>query len=193
MDKEKLELAIDTLKKAESPYYYDLDSQMIFSKDGKMLVDIRGWAWIQKLKNDPKERQDAIGELLVTFINKLLAEDRNDNIEAILKKHKPHIQKPTMMSFEDLFNEVAEGLFGNEKKQINSDFDYFQKITLAAMGVSKEELDKAAEPVKKKRLLTSAMVGPRRFDVEEFVNKSDIEVVSIVGDYPTLTVFYYHN
>jgi len=63
-------LAIDTLSKCGRPFYYDDMSQMIFSKEGKMIIDIRGWGWIQKL-DKAQERQDEIGEMFVDFLNNL--------------------------------------------------------------------------------------------------------------------------
>lgn len=66
--KEQFPLAIDTLSKRKKPFYYDKDSQFIFDQDGKMIIDIRGWGWIQKLDN-PESRQDEVGNMFVTFLN----------------------------------------------------------------------------------------------------------------------------
>lgn len=42
-------LAIDTLRRCKSAFYYDNESQWIMDQDGKCIVDVRGWGWIQKL------------------------------------------------------------------------------------------------------------------------------------------------
>lgn len=68
-NKEQFPLAVDTLSKCEKPFYYDDGSQMIFSKEGKMIIDVRGWGWIQKL-DKAQERQDEIGAMFTEFLNK---------------------------------------------------------------------------------------------------------------------------
>lgn len=67
--KEQFPLAVDTLSKCKKPFYYDQYGQMIFDSEGKMIVDIRGWGWIQKLDNAEK-RQDEVGEMFADFLNK---------------------------------------------------------------------------------------------------------------------------
>lgn len=63
-------LAIDTLKKCEKPLYYLQGAQSVLDQNGKMILDIRGWGWIQKLDN-AEQRQDQIGELITEFLNEI--------------------------------------------------------------------------------------------------------------------------
>lgn len=46
-------------------------SQKVFDQDGKMIVDVRGWGWIQKLDN-AASRQDAVTNLIVDLLNEKL-------------------------------------------------------------------------------------------------------------------------
>lgn len=66
--KEQFPLAVDTLSRCKKPFYYDDMGQMIFSAEGKMIVDIRGWGWIQKLDN-AEARQDEVGKMFTEFLN----------------------------------------------------------------------------------------------------------------------------
>ena len=50
------------------PVSFDEDSQMIFDADGKHLLDIRGWGWIQ-YKTNGSEIQDSIGKYIAECIN----------------------------------------------------------------------------------------------------------------------------
>ena len=50
--------------------YHDMGSY-INDADGKMIADVRGWGWIQKLDN-PEETQDEIGEFIAQAINEKL-------------------------------------------------------------------------------------------------------------------------
>lgn len=61
------------LAKIKFPCYYDQGSQFVFDQDGKMLVDIRGWGWIQKLGNQGEAgaMQDAFGLKICELINSL--------------------------------------------------------------------------------------------------------------------------
>ena len=63
-------LAVDTLSKCEKPFYYDDMGQMVFDKNGRMIIDIRGWGWIQKMDN-AEARQDEVGKLFTNFLNNL--------------------------------------------------------------------------------------------------------------------------
>lgn len=56
--------------KIKFPCYYDEMGQFIFDEDGKMICDIRGWGWIQKLE-DAQQKQDALGKKICEMINTL--------------------------------------------------------------------------------------------------------------------------
>lgn len=54
------------------PVYYDDMGQKIFDQDGKQIVDVRGWGWIQKIDEDEKKSgalQDSLGEEIARMIN----------------------------------------------------------------------------------------------------------------------------
>lgn len=65
------ELLKTVLARVKWPVYYDPMSQVVFDQDGKMLVDVRGWGWIQKLGPNAGEMQDALGEKVTELINGL--------------------------------------------------------------------------------------------------------------------------
>ena len=65
------ELLNIVLTRVKWPVYYDQMSQMVFDQDGKMLVDVRGWGWIQKLGTNADKMQDALGEKVTELINGL--------------------------------------------------------------------------------------------------------------------------
>ncbi|MCW3106434.1 MAG: hypothetical protein JWQ09_940 [Segetibacter sp.] len=50
------------------PLIYDPETVTIFDADNKMVANIRGWGWIQKLPN-PHQFQDKIGEMMVEAFN----------------------------------------------------------------------------------------------------------------------------
>jgi hypothetical protein len=51
------------------PVVYDTYGQKIFDADNNMVLDIRGWGWIQKM-DSPKLRQDSIGEWVADLMNR---------------------------------------------------------------------------------------------------------------------------
>jgi hypothetical protein len=69
---EKNNLALETLK---FPVHYDARQQTIWDARGMMVCDIRGWGKIQFM-NKSEDRQDAIGELIASLLNKY---QRNEN------------------------------------------------------------------------------------------------------------------
>ena len=50
------------------PVHYSSLGTYIYDADDKMIADVRGWGWIQKLPK-PEETQDAIGQFIVDAIN----------------------------------------------------------------------------------------------------------------------------
>jgi len=71
MEKTVDELIQPILKEIEFPVYYDDMGQFIFDQDGRMLIDVRGWGWIQKLGPDADKMQAAFGKKLCEMINSL--------------------------------------------------------------------------------------------------------------------------
>lgn len=53
------------------PVSYSPLGTYINDADDKMIADVRGWGWIQKLP-DPEKTQDAIGQFIVDAINEKL-------------------------------------------------------------------------------------------------------------------------
>lgn len=51
------------------PVEYSSLGTYINDADGKMIADVRGWGWIQKLEN-PEELQDSIGKAIADSINR---------------------------------------------------------------------------------------------------------------------------
>lgn len=54
----------------DKPFYYDDMGQMIFDRNNKMVLEVRGWGALQKLKNWV-EIQDQIWEEIVKLLNSL--------------------------------------------------------------------------------------------------------------------------
>lgn len=65
----------ETYKKAiqliAHPVEYSSHGTYIFGADDLMIADVRGWGWIQKLKN-PEQTQDEIGRFIAEAINEKL-------------------------------------------------------------------------------------------------------------------------
>lgn len=62
------------LAKISWPVYYDDNGQFIFDQKGKMIGEIRGWGWIQKLGENELEAakiQAELGEKITELINTL--------------------------------------------------------------------------------------------------------------------------
>ena len=57
------------------PVEYSENGTYIYGADGLMIADVRGWGWIQKLK-DPEKTQDEIGEFIAQAINEKLERER---------------------------------------------------------------------------------------------------------------------
>jgi hypothetical protein len=57
------------LSKVKFPCYFDEGSGFILDQDGKMICEIRGWGWIQKLGADAEAMQDEFGRKICELIN----------------------------------------------------------------------------------------------------------------------------
>jgi len=53
------------------PVKYVSEGTHIEDSKGKMLLDVRGWGWIQHLEEEGEPMQDALGEYLAEKINEL--------------------------------------------------------------------------------------------------------------------------
>lgn len=62
------------------PVSYSPLGTYINDADGKMIADVRGWGWIQKLEN-PEKTQDEIGEFIALAINDKLAQSQSTKQE----------------------------------------------------------------------------------------------------------------
>lgn len=62
---------IKSIKNIKFPVEYSSLGTYINDADGKMIADVRGWGWIQKLEN-PEKTQDEIGEFIAKAINEKL-------------------------------------------------------------------------------------------------------------------------
>lgn len=62
-------LALETLR---GPLRYDSGSQVVLDYKGEVILDLRGWGYIQYM-SQAANRQDAIGELIADLLNKELA------------------------------------------------------------------------------------------------------------------------
>lgn len=54
----------------DKPFHYDDMAQIIFDRNDKMVLEVRGWGALKKLKNW-EEIQDQIGEEIVKLLNNL--------------------------------------------------------------------------------------------------------------------------
>lgn len=52
----------------KKPFIYNADGQYVLDADNKMVLDIRGWGWIQYLDN-AEQRQDAVGTFVCDLLN----------------------------------------------------------------------------------------------------------------------------
>ena len=62
------------MNKVKLPLRYDSEGQYVFDADNKMILEIRGWGWIQKLNPDKigcsqSEFQDKLGGQIVSILN----------------------------------------------------------------------------------------------------------------------------
>ena len=62
------------MNKVKLPLRYDSEGQYVFDADNKMILEIRGWGWIQKLKKEEigksqAEFQDDLAKYIVTLLN----------------------------------------------------------------------------------------------------------------------------
>lgn len=60
------------------PVRYDSNGTYIWDANDKMIADVRGWGWMQKLKN-PEQIQDDIGEFIAQAVNEKLASLHSTN------------------------------------------------------------------------------------------------------------------
>ena len=86
----KQELLSSVVAKIKWPCYYDKHSQFVFDQDGKMIIDIRGWGWIQKLGPDAEKMQDAFGERIVELINSMKPASTSNSVSC---DHPPELQR----------------------------------------------------------------------------------------------------
>lgn len=59
------------------PVEYSSLGTYINDADGKMIADVRGWGWIQKLE-DPENLQDSIGVFIAQAINEKIEREATD-------------------------------------------------------------------------------------------------------------------
>lgn len=59
---------LQVLNEIKFPVRYD-DSGIIMDADGKMLLQVRGWGWIQYLKGNSEKMQDDFGKKIADLIN----------------------------------------------------------------------------------------------------------------------------
>lgn len=62
------------MNKIKLPLRYISEGGYIFDSENKMVLEIRGWGWIQKLKKEEigksqSEFQDDLAKLVVTLLN----------------------------------------------------------------------------------------------------------------------------
>lgn len=55
-------------RKIKLPLQYDSEGQFIFDSENKMVMEVRGWGWIQKNEN-PEQFQDDLGNKIVEILN----------------------------------------------------------------------------------------------------------------------------
>lgn len=63
------------MKNIAYPVSYSSLGTYINDANGKMVADVRGWGWIQKLKH-PEKTQDEIGQFIVDAINEKIEKDK---------------------------------------------------------------------------------------------------------------------
>lgn len=63
------------------PVRYSELGTYIYDAEDKMIADVRGWGWIQKLK-EPELKQDAMGEFIAAAINEKMERESNAKIPA---------------------------------------------------------------------------------------------------------------
>ena len=61
----------------KTPVTYSSLGTYINGADGRMIADVRGWGWIQKLDN-PMTTQDEIGMFIAEAINEKLEREREE-------------------------------------------------------------------------------------------------------------------
>lgn len=62
------------IRNIKYPVTYSSLGTYINDADDKMIADVRGWGWIQKLPK-PEATQDGIGEFIAAAINEKLKRD----------------------------------------------------------------------------------------------------------------------
>lgn len=66
----------EIISKLQFPIHYDMNSQSILDENEKPIIDIRGWNWIKRLREDQSEcakMQDALGEEVCKLLNEKYA------------------------------------------------------------------------------------------------------------------------
>ena len=61
------------------PVEYSNIGVYIYDNSNKMIADVRGWGWIQKL-DDGRLIQDEMGEFIAEAINEKIMREKNDKI-----------------------------------------------------------------------------------------------------------------
>lgn len=59
------------------PVRYSADGTYIYDSKDRMIADVRGWGWIQKLPN-PEKTQDSIGEYIAQAMNEKHERERHE-------------------------------------------------------------------------------------------------------------------
>lgn len=62
------------------PVVYSSLGTYIYDAEGKMIADVRGWGWIQKMKH-PEQVQDNMGQFIADAINEKYERDKQPRKE----------------------------------------------------------------------------------------------------------------
>ncbi len=74
------------IKNFKLPCHYEQYGQIIHDADGRMMLDVRGWGYLQYLKPNPEELQDNFAGFIVRAIND------NERLEAELSSSRERIK-----------------------------------------------------------------------------------------------------
>ena len=66
---------LNSIRNIKTPVKYSSLGTYINDADDKMIADVRGWGWMQKLDN-PEKTQDEIGEFIAEAINEKIERHR---------------------------------------------------------------------------------------------------------------------
>ncbi len=106
----KYPLAFDTIK---IPLKYDKLGQIIFTADNQMLLDIRGWGYIQYM-DQAEERQDQIGEFITELLNSAMVDLKNTDGSTYAKLLEVQKAFEAEGVFKGLDQLVSWGITGDE-------------------------------------------------------------------------------